>query len=88
MVMDLSFANQCFSVLHLTKSGKTLENRVSPVPKEIARLNLASMGVAIDKLSVAQKKYLEAWKEGARPFPAVISCPALVGGVGYHAHPA
>jgi len=62
------FANQCFSVLHLTKSGKTLENRVYPVPKEIdeeiARLKLASMGGANDKLSAAQKKYLEVWKEG------------------------
>jgi adenosylhomocysteinase len=68
MVMDMSFANQSLSVLHLTRVGKTLEKRVYPVPKEIdeeiARLKLASMGVAIDKLSAAQKKYLEDWKEG------------------------
>jgi len=68
MVMDMSFANQSLSVLHLTRVGKTLEKRVYPVPKEIdeeiARLKLASMGVAIDRLSAAQKKYLEDWKEG------------------------
>ncbi len=68
MVMDMSFANQSLSVLHLTRVGKTLEKKVYPVPKEIdeeiARLKLASMGVAIDKLSAAQKKYLEDWKEG------------------------
>ena len=68
MVMDMSFANQSLSVLHLVKVGKDLEKKVYPVPKEIdeeiARLKLASMGVAIDKLSAAQKNYLEAWKEG------------------------
>ena len=64
MVMDMSFANQAPGILHLTKAGKALENRVYPVPKEIARLKLASMGVAIDKLSAAQRKYLDAWKEG------------------------
>ena len=68
MVMDMSFANQSLSVLHLVKVGKNLEKKVYPVPKEIdeeiARLKLASMGVAIDKLSAAQKNYLEAWKEG------------------------
>ncbi len=68
MVMDMSFANQSLSVLHLTKVGRTLEKKVYPVPKEIdeeiARLKLASMGVTIDKLSAAQKKYLDDWKEG------------------------
>ncbi len=68
MVMDMSFANQSLSVLHLTKVGKTLEKKVYPVPKEIdeeiARLKLASMGVTIDKLSAAQRKYLDDWKEG------------------------
>jgi adenosylhomocysteinase len=68
MVMDMSFANQCFSVLHLARVGKDLEKKVYPVPKEIdeeiARLKLASMDVAIDKLTAVQKKYLNAWKEG------------------------
>ncbi|MCJ7643387.1 MAG: adenosylhomocysteinase [Candidatus Aminicenantes bacterium] len=68
MVMDMSFANQALSVLHLIRHGRSLEKRVYPVPaaidREIAALKLASMGVSIDKLTPDQKKYLEAWKEG------------------------
>jgi len=68
MVMDMSFANQALSVLHLIRHGKSLEKRVYPVPpridEEIARLKLGSMGVTIDRLTPAQKKYLEDWKEG------------------------
>jgi len=68
MVMDMSFANQALSVLHLIRHGKSLEKKVYPVPpridEEIARLKLGSMGVAIDRLTPAQKKYLEDWKEG------------------------
>ncbi|MHB8095988.1 MAG: adenosylhomocysteinase [Candidatus Aminicenantales bacterium] len=68
MVMDMSFANQALSVLHLIRHGKSLEKKVYPVPpridEEIARLKLGSMGVTIDRLTPAQKKYLEDWKEG------------------------
>ena len=68
MVMDMSFANQALSVRHLSRHGKSLEKKVYPVPeaidREIAALKLASMGVSIDKLTPAQKKYLEDWEEG------------------------
>jgi adenosylhomocysteinase len=68
MVMDMSFANQALCVLHLAGAAKTLDKKVYPVPEaidaEIAALKLASMGVDIDKLTPAQKKYLEDWKEG------------------------
>jgi adenosylhomocysteinase len=41
---------------------------VYPVPadidKEIARLKLAGMGVAIDTLTGEQKKYLASWEMG------------------------
>jgi adenosylhomocysteinase len=41
---------------------------VYPVPadidKEIARLKLAGMGVAIDTLTAEQKKYLASWEMG------------------------
>jgi len=41
---------------------------VNPVPqeidKEVARLKLKAMGVAIDKLTAEQKKYLTSWQEG------------------------
>jgi adenosylhomocysteinase len=68
MVMDMSFANQALSARYLIKHGRSLEKKVYPVPgaidREIAALKLASMGVSIDKLTPAQKKYLEDWKEG------------------------
>jgi adenosylhomocysteinase len=64
IVMDMSFADQAPSALHPTKAGKTLENRAHPVPKEIARLKLASTRFAIDEPSTAQRKYLAAWNEG------------------------
>jgi adenosylhomocysteinase len=68
MVMDMSFANQAFSCVHIITNAKNLENTVYPVPeaidKEIARLKLATMGIKIDALTAAQKKYLAEWEEG------------------------
>jgi adenosylhomocysteinase len=52
----------------MVKNGKSLENKVYPVPAkidaEIARLKLKAMGVRIDKLTEAQEKYLASWEEG------------------------
>ncbi len=68
MVMDMSFANQALSAAYLVEKAKTLENRVYPVPadidKRIAALKLESMGITIDRLTAAQKKYLAGWQEG------------------------
>ena len=68
MVMDMSFANQALSARYLTRHGRSLEKKVYPVPgaidREIAALKLTSMGVSIDKLTPAQKKYLADWEEG------------------------
>ena len=51
-VMDMSFANQALSLEYLVRHADQLENRVYGVPqdidKEIARLKLAAMDVAID----------------------------------------
>jgi adenosylhomocysteinase len=67
-VMDMSFANQALSVEHLVKKGKSLARKVYPVPQEIdeeiARLKLASMGMAIDTLTDEQREYLKSWQEG------------------------
>lgn len=61
-IMDISFAVQALSVEHLALHGKDLEAGVQPVPleidSEVARLKLASLGVAIDSLSEAQRHYL------------------------------
>jgi len=67
-VMDMSFANQALAAEYLAKNAKQLEKRVYPVPKEIdkeiARLKLKAMGVAIDTLTPEQKKYLSSWEMG------------------------
>jgi adenosylhomocysteinase len=67
-VMDMSFANQALSVEYMVKNADKLENKVYGVPdeidREIARLKLNAMGVKIDKLTPAQKKYLNSWEEG------------------------
>jgi adenosylhomocysteinase len=68
MVMDMSFANQALSVLHLRRHGAALQKKVYSVPREIdqeiARMKLRSMGIRVDKLTPEQKKYLAAWEEG------------------------
>ena len=68
MVMDMSFANQTLSVEYLRKKAKTLKNDVYIVPadidKEVARLKLKSMNIAIDTLTAEQDRYLRTWSEG------------------------
>jgi len=68
VVMDMSFANQALSVLYLMDKGQILGTEVYPVPKEIddeiARMKLKSMGIAIDKLTAEQRRYLAGWEEG------------------------
>lgn len=67
-VMDMSFANQALSAEYMAKTAKQLERRVYSVPpaidQEVARLKLESMGIAIDKLTAEQKKYLASWEAG------------------------
>jgi adenosylhomocysteinase len=67
-VMDMSFANQALSVEYVVRTRGQLENRVYAVPdaidREIARLKLETMGVAIDTLSASQARYLASWEHG------------------------
>jgi len=60
-IMDLSFAVQALSLIHLAKTD--LAPGVYPVPSQIdekiARMKLASMGIEIDQLSEEQRAYLE-----------------------------
>ena len=67
-VMDMSFANQALSMEYLVKNRGKLETKIYPVPeeidKEVARLKLQAMGVAIDSLTEEQQKYLASWEEG------------------------
>jgi adenosylhomocysteinase len=67
-VMDMSFANQALAAEHVVRHAKTLTKDVHRIPgeldREIARLKLQAMGVAIDTLTPAQKKYLASWDLG------------------------
>ena len=69
-VMDMSFANQALSAEYLVAHAGELERRVYPVPieldREIARLKLAAMGIAIDSLTAEQEQYLSGWESGTR----------------------
>jgi len=68
MVMDMSFANQAMSVEYLKKKARTLRKEVYTVPdtidREVSRLKLASMGIAIDVPTAEQLKYMATWSEG------------------------
>jgi adenosylhomocysteinase len=67
-VMDMSFANQALSLVHLLEQGGEMAHEVHPVPEEIdqwiARLKLESMGLSIDQLTPEQVAYLRSWREG------------------------
>jgi adenosylhomocysteinase len=68
LVMDMSFANQALSAEYAVQHAAELERRVYPVPRdideEIARLKLETMGIAIDRLTDEQARYLASWSEG------------------------
>jgi len=67
-VMDMSFANQALCLEYLARMKGKLKPDVYSVPeeidKEIGRLKLASMNIAIDSLTEEQQNYLQSWEAG------------------------
>jgi len=67
-VMDMSFANQALGAEFLLEKAQTLERKVYSIPESIddsiAKLKLQAMGIKIDRLTPAQKKYLASWEMG------------------------
>lgn len=67
-VMDMSFANQALAAAYMRQHAADLEKTVYSVPeaidKEVARLKLQAMGIAIDTLTAEQEAYLNSWQEG------------------------
>jgi adenosylhomocysteinase len=67
-VMSLSFCGQVLACQYLVENKGKLEPRVHKLPEEIdtyiSRLQLATMGVEIDRLTAEQVNYLESWEEG------------------------
>jgi adenosylhomocysteinase len=64
-VMDVSFALQALCVEELVRTRGELEPRVHPIPaaidREVGRLKLAALGVAIDEPTLEQADYRESW---------------------------
>src|SRR5271168_1887030 len=67
-VMDMSFATQALAARWTAKRKSRLEVKVHDVPQdiddEVARFKLAAMGIKIDTLTEAQRKYLTSWESG------------------------
>jgi len=67
-VMDMSFANQALAAEYVARSHDGLSAQVYVVPaeidREVARLKLESMGIAIDQMTPEQVKYASSWQEG------------------------
>ena len=67
-VMDMSFANQALACEYLVKNQGSLEPGMHSIPeevdKEIARLKLQAMGIAIDALTPEQQIYINSWTAG------------------------
>lgn len=67
-IMDMSFAIQALGMEHLVKGKGRLKPGVHEVPAaiddEVARLKLATLGIQLDVLTPAQRKYLAAWEHG------------------------
>ena len=67
-VMDMSFATQALACEWMAKNAGKITPQVYDVSEEIERMvsktKLASMGVAIDRLTPEQKRYLTSWEEG------------------------
>jgi adenosylhomocysteinase len=67
-VMDMSFSTQALACEWMATQKKPLAAAVYDVPHEIeemvAKTKLYAMGIGIEKLTPAQKKYLSSWQEG------------------------
>jgi len=67
-VMDMSFSTQALGSAFMAVQKKPLPPGVYDIPVEteemIANLKLGSMGLNIDELTAAQKRYLASWQEG------------------------
>ena len=67
-IMDMSFALQTMSAVHLAMVGKGLSPKVYEVPAEIdrkvAELKLRSMGIKLEKQTKEQIEYSRSWLVG------------------------
>ncbi|MBO8162254.1 MAG: adenosylhomocysteinase [Brevibacillus sp.] len=66
-IMDMTFALQAVALEYVNKNYQQIGKKVLNVPYEldesVARYKLEALGIQIDKLTPAQKEYLESWVE-------------------------
>jgi adenosylhomocysteinase len=64
-IMDMTFALQALSLKYVNEHYRAIGSRVLNVPyaidEQVARLKLESLGIAIDRLSEDQARYLDSW---------------------------
>jgi adenosylhomocysteinase len=67
-VMDMSFANQALAAEYIAAHHADLGRQVYAVPaeidREVARLKLTALGLAIDELTAEQLAYVSSWQSG------------------------
>ena len=68
LVMDMSFANQALGLEWLRNHATELKPQVYSIPddidRDVARLKLITMGIAIDDLTPEQAEYAVSWHSG------------------------
>jgi len=68
IVMDMSFANQALGLEWMRANLASLEPKVYGIPedidREVARLKLESMGIAIEPMTAEQLAYSQSWESG------------------------
>ncbi|MBI2075968.1 MAG: adenosylhomocysteinase [Candidatus Aenigmarchaeota archaeon] len=67
-IMSMSFMNQSLAVEYIVKNQGNLEPKVYKLPDDVdhmvAKIQLEALGIQIDELTEAQKRYLASWHEG------------------------
>jgi adenosylhomocysteinase len=67
-VMDMSFANQALSAEYIATHHSELSPTVYVVPeaidREVARLKLAALGIALEPMTPEQVEYVSSWQHG------------------------
>jgi adenosylhomocysteinase len=65
-IMDMSFALQALTALHVYEQAGQLEKKLYTVPPEIdrrvAELKLEALGIKLDRLTAEQEAYLAGWE--------------------------
>ncbi|HEX7056047.1 MAG TPA: adenosylhomocysteinase [Bacilli bacterium] len=65
-IMDMTFALQAMALQYVNEHYEKIGGRVLNMPYEldetVARYKLESLGIAIDRLTLEQKTYLESWQ--------------------------